>query len=198
MAGRITPVTRFLVLLTIVHRDLSPPPKITAVVRRGIDTEANSPDSATSNDQPQLGAAPQSITKQIGELVARPCYAFMQRRRSVQHADAVQAPLGHADRMRDAFSPNLLTVDGHGDRADILSLEFPVEWPAAPAYVRRVSTVVDNYFPARDIKDHVSVRIRRSDTFGKGLNDEKSHPVWWAEVTTNGPVKRSPVFAKCP
>jgi hypothetical protein len=81
---------------------------------------------------------------------------------------------------------------------DIKTNSLPVEWPAASVHVRRVSTVVDNYFPARDIKDHVSVRIRRSDTFGKGLNDEKSHPVWWAEVTTNGPVKRSPVFAKCP
>ena len=75
MAGRITAVTRLLVLLTIVHRDLSLPPKITALVRQ-----------------------------------------------------------------------NLFTVEVPGDRADIPSLEFPAESPAAPAYVHRVSTVVDNYF----------------------------------------------------
>jgi len=145
MAGRNTAVTKLLVVLTIVHRDLSLPPKITALVRRAIDTKTNS-----------TGSALRSMTKQI----------------------AVGVP---------------------GERADILSLEFPVEWPATPAYVRRVSTVVDNYFPARDIKDHVCQSQFVEVTLSSGgLNDKKSLPVWRAEVTTNGLVKRSPVFAKCP
>ena len=156
MAGRNTAVIRLLVLLTIVHRDLSHPPKITALVSRALDTKTNSTGSATFNDQPQLGSALRSMTKQIA-------------------------------------------VDVPGDRADILSGEFPVEWPATPAYVRRVSTVVDNYFPARDINDHVcQSEVVEVTLSSGGLNDKKSLPVWRAEVTTNGLVKRSPVFAKCP
>jgi hypothetical protein len=175
MAGRNTAVTRLLVLLTIVHRDLSLPPKITALVRRSIDTKTNSTGSATFNDQPPLGSALRSMTKQI----------------------AVQVRLRHADRVTAAFNQKLPTVDIPGDRADILSLEFPVEWPATPAYVRRVSTVVDNYFPARDIKDHVCQSEFAEVTLSSGgMNDKKSLPVWRAEVTTNGLVKRSLVFAK--
>jgi hypothetical protein len=42
MAGRNTAVTKLLVLLTIVHGNLSLPPKITALVKRAIDTKTNS------------------------------------------------------------------------------------------------------------------------------------------------------------
>ncbi len=146
MAGRNTAVTRLLVSLTIVHRDLSLPPKITALVRPAIDTKTHSTSSTTFNHQPQLGSALRSMTRQIDELVERFSCVFMERGPSNLRADAVQVRRRHAGRVTATFSQNLFTVEVPGDRADILSLEFPAESPAALAYVHRVSTVVDNYF----------------------------------------------------
>jgi hypothetical protein len=78
---------------------------------------------------------------------------------------------------------------------DIKTNSLPVEWPAASVHVRRVSTVVDNYFPARGIQDSMSqsgfAHVTRS---ARELNEKKSHLVWKAHVTTSGLEKLGRVF----
>jgi hypothetical protein len=60
-----------------------------------------------------------------------------------------RARLEQADRMTAAFDPDLLTVDLIGDHANVLSLEFPVVWPAQ-SYVSHVSSIVEQYFASAD------------------------------------------------
>jgi hypothetical protein len=200
MAGRIILVTTLLVLLTSFPQD-PPLHKTNAAARVAINAETNSLDSPIINFEPQPSSAIQAIPEEVGRAVGEPCYAFMRRRPAGQRAEAVQARLRHADRMTTAFDPNLLTVDILGDHANILSLEFPMVWPDRIAYVSRVSSVVDDYFSSPGIKDYLCesgfAEVRLS---ARGLNDEQSHLIWRAEVTTEGLVKlgRHPVPQTAP
>jgi len=192
MAGRIILVATLLVLLTTFHQDPASLHKTPAAPRVPIDTETNSPRFVGVDPEPQISPVSQGITEEIDKSVAQSCYAFMRRRPRSQQADAVQARLRHADRMTSAFDPDLLTVDVLGDHANILSLEFPVVWPDKLDYVSRVSSVVDDYLSSPDIKDYLCqsgfAEVKLS---ARGLNDEQSHPVWTAQVTTAGLLKRN-------
>jgi hypothetical protein len=84
-------------------------------------------------------------------------------------------------------------VDLVGDHANILSLQFPVRWPAPPSYSDRVSTIVENYFSSPDVEDNLcnsgfdEVRLQ-----ARGLNDRRIHPIWTARVTSEGLLKLGP------
>jgi hypothetical protein len=180
MAAKIILVTILLVVVTAFHQDPPSLHKSLPVHRLAVDTESTSP----------ANSALQHLTEEFEKPVEQSCYAFMRLRPAGQQGDAVQARLRHADRMTSAFDPNLLTVDVLGDHANILSLEFPVVWPDNPAHVRQVSSVVNSYFSSPEIKDYLcqagfdQVRLSARD-----VNDEKSHSIWQAQVTTDGLVR---------
>jgi hypothetical protein len=119
------------------------------------------------------------------------CYSYILRRPREQRATAVQARLKKADDMEAAFSAQTLTVDLVGDHANILSLEFPVVWPA-DAYSSRVSSVIEGYFSTPDIQDYMcnsgfaGVRLA-----ARGLNDHRIHSLWTARITSEGLVKNA-------
>jgi hypothetical protein len=117
------------------------------------------------------------------------CYSFILRRPRSQRASAVQARLEQADRMTAAFEPDLLTVDLIGDHANVLSLEFPVVWPAQ-SYVGRVSSAVEDYFASVDIEDYMCIagfaEVRLS---ARDVIDQRIHPIWTARVTSEGLLK---------
>ena len=70
------------------------------------------------------------------------CYSYILLRPRDQRAAAVQARLKKADEMAAAFGSRTVTVDLVGDHANILSLQFPVVWPAE-SYSSRVSSVIE-------------------------------------------------------
>jgi hypothetical protein len=108
-----------------------------------------------------------------------------------QRADAVQERLRQADEMAAALDSSTVTVDLVGDHANILSLEFPVNWPAPPLYVQRVSSIVERYFSAEDVEDDLcNAGFAAVKLSFRGLNDRRVHPVWTARVTTEGLVKQ--------
>ena len=118
------------------------------------------------------------------------CYAYTLLRPKDQRAMAVQARLKKADLMTAAFGSRTVTVDLLGDHANILSLQFPVRWPAPPNYADRVSAVVEHYFSSPDVEDDLcnsgfdQVRLQ-----ARGLNDRRIHLVWTARVTSEGLLK---------
>jgi hypothetical protein len=198
MAGRIILVATLFVLVTIFHQDLAPPRKTSVAPRLAIDTKNSSPALASVDPEPQSSSALQSITE-VDRPLAQSCYAFMRRRPRSQQAEAVQARLRHADRMTAAFDPDLLTVDVLGDHANILSVEFPVVWPDDLAHVSRVSAVVDDYFASPAIHDYLcQAGFAEVKLSARGLNDEQSHPIWTAQVTTAGLIKRNLVRQGAP
>jgi hypothetical protein len=117
------------------------------------------------------------------------CYSFNLKRPREQRASAVQARLEQADRMTAAFDPDLLTVDLIGDHANVLSLEFPVVWPAQ-SYVSHVSSIVEQYFASVDIEDYMCgagfAEVRLS---ARGLISQRLHHIWTARVTSEGLLK---------
>jgi hypothetical protein len=180
MAAKIILVTILLMVVTAFHHDPPSVDKTLSVHSLPIATELTSPSNS----------ALENLTEEIDKPVEQSCYAYMRRRPASQRADAVQARLRHADRMTSSFDPNLLTVDVLGDHANILSLEFPVVWPDSPAHVSQVSSVINEYFSSPAIKDYLCQsgfdEVRLS---ARGVNDEKSHSIWKAQVTTDGLVK---------
>jgi hypothetical protein len=119
------------------------------------------------------------------------CYSFIRKRPRDQRAIAVQARLAQADRMTAAFEPDVLTVDLIGDHANILSLEFSVNWPAE-SYVSRVSSVVKEYFASVDIEDYMcSAGFAEVRLSARDVVDERIHPIWSARVTSEGLLKSS-------
>ena len=99
----------------------------------------------------------------------------------------MQARLKKADQLVAAFDSERLAVDLVGDHANILSLQFPVVWPAQPAYSDRVSSVVEEYFSSPDVQDDMCnsgfAEVRLS---ARGLNDRRIHPIWTARITSEG------------
>ena len=118
------------------------------------------------------------------------CYSFTLLRPKDQRAVAVQARLKQADVMIAALDSRVIRVDLVGDHANILSLQFPVRWPAPPNYADRVSTLVEHYFSSPDVEDDLcnsgfdQVRLQ-----ARGLNDGRIHPIWTARVTSEGLLK---------
>ena len=80
------------------------------------------------NRPPEIASAPNPISLEPGAS----CYKFILLRPKDQRATAVQARLKQADAMVAALE-RTITVDLVGDHANILSLQFPMRWPAPPS-----------------------------------------------------------------
>jgi hypothetical protein len=121
------------------------------------------------------------------------CYSFILLRPRDQRATAVQARLKKADQLAAAFNPSKVAVDLMGDHANILSLQFPVAWPAEPAYADRVSSILEDYLTSPDVEDYLCNsgfdEVRLS---ARGLNDRRVHPIWTARITTEGLFRLAP------
>ena len=146
--------------------------------------------AAVSQPQSPVAITPQVPPSQAGPEPGSSCYSFTLLRPKDQRAVAVQARLKQADVMMAALDSHVIRVDLVGDHANILSLQFPVRWPAPPSYSERVSALVEKYFSAPDIEDDLcnsgfdQVRLQ-----AWGLNDRRIHPIWTARVTSEGLLK---------
>jgi hypothetical protein len=128
-----------------------------------------------------------------GPAPTQTCYSYMRRRPKEQRATAVQARLRKTDQMEAAFGERVVTVDLLGDHANILSLQFPVVWPANPVYSRRVSSVVEEYLTTPDVQDYLcNAGFAEVRLAARGLNDGRIHPLWTARITSEGLVKVTP------
>jgi hypothetical protein len=180
MAGRTVALTALLWMLTACRQDqLSLPITHAAVSQPQFATAiAPAPDPLPFEPAPEPGAS---------------CYSFILLRPKDQRATAVQARLKQVDAMVAALDSRTISVDLVGDHANILSLQFPVRWPAPPSYSDRVSTIVENYFSSPDVEDNLcnsgfdEVRLQ-----ARGLNDRRIHPIWTARVTSEGLLKLGP------
>jgi len=177
MAGRTVALTALLWMLTACRQD-----------------ELSLPITHAAVTQPQSAApiapAPEPVRFETGPEPGASCYSFILLRPKDQRAIAVQARLKQVDEMVAALDSRAITVDLVGDHANILSLQFPVRWPAPPSYPERVSAVVENYFSSPDVEDDLcnsgfdQVRLQ-----ARGLNDRRIHPIWTARVTSEGLLK---------
>jgi hypothetical protein len=135
-----------------------------------------------------IAAAPHPVSLEPGTS----CYKFILLRPKDQRATAVQVRLKQADAMVAALE-RTLKVDLVGDHVNILSLQFPMRWPAPPSVADHVSTIVENYFSSPDVEDDLCnsgfAEVRLS---ARGLNDGRIHPIWTARVTSEGLLKVGP------
>ncbi len=175
MAGRTLALTALLWMLTACRQEqLSLPVTHAAVSER----------------QPLAAMAPSPQPSAVGPEPGSSCYGFTLLRPKDQRAVAVQARLKQADAMVAALDSRVITVNLVGDHANILSLQFPVRWPAPPSYSDRVSAVVEKYFSSPDVEDDLcnsgfdQVRLQ-----AWGRNDRRIHPIWTARVTSEGLLK---------
>jgi hypothetical protein len=145
--------------------------------------------AAVAQPQAPVATAPPQPS-QAGPEPGSSCYSFTLLRPKDQRAVAVQARLKQADVMMAALDSRVIRVNLVGDHANILSLQFPVRWPAPPNYADRVSAVVERYFSSPDVEDDLcnsgfdQVRLQ-----AWGLNDRRIHPIWTARVTSEGLLK---------
>ncbi len=122
--------------------------------------------------------------------ISESCYSYILLRPREQRATAVQARLKKADQLAAAFNSARVTVDLLGDHANILSLQFPVVWPAKPAISERVSRIVEDYLTSPDVEDYMcSTGFSEVHLAARGLNDHRLHPIWTARITTEGLLK---------
>jgi hypothetical protein len=135
-----------------------------------------------------IAAAPDPVSLEPGTS----CYKFILLRPKDQRATAVQVRLKQADAMVAALE-RTIKVDLVGDHVNILSLQFPMRWPAPPSVADHVSTIVENYFSSPDVEDDLCnsgfAEVRLS---ARGLNDGRIHPIWTARVTSEGLLKVGP------
>ncbi len=123
-------------------------------------------------------------------LPSQSCYGYMLRRPRAQRADAVQARLKQADQMSAALDSDIFNVDLEGDHANILALDFPVVWPAMPAYSAKVSSVIVDYLSVPEIQDYLcNSGFSEVKLSARDLNDGRSHLLWTAKVTSEGLIK---------
>jgi hypothetical protein len=142
--------------------------------------------------QPQpittIAEAPDPVSLEPGTS----CYKFILLRPKDQRATAVQVRLKQADAMVAALE-RTITVNLVGDHVNILSLQFPMHWPAPPSVADHVSTIVESYFSSPDVEDDLCnsgfAEVRLS---ARGLNDGRIHPIWTARVTSEGLLKLGP------
>jgi hypothetical protein len=146
--------------------------------------------AAVAQLQSPVSTAPPPQPSQAGLEPGSSCYSFTLLRPKDQRAVAVQARLKQADVMMATLDSRVIRVNLVGDHANILSLQFPVRWPAPPNYADRVSAVVEHYFSSPDVEDDLcnsgfdQVRLQ-----AWGLNDRRIHPIWTARVTSEGLLK---------
>jgi hypothetical protein len=146
--------------------------------------------AAVAQLQSPVSTAPPPQPSQAGPEPGSSCYSFTLLRPKDQRAVAVQARLKQADVMMATLDSRVIRVNLVGDHANILSLQFPVRWPAPPNYADRVSAVVEHYFSSPDVEDDLcnsgfdQVRLQ-----AWGLNDRRIHPIWTARVTSEGLLK---------
>jgi hypothetical protein len=146
--------------------------------------------AAVAQPQSPIATVPPPQPSQAGPEPGSSCYSFTLLRPKDQRAVAVQARLKQADVMMAALDSRVIRVNLVGDHANILSLQFPVRWPAPPNYADRVSAVVEHYFSSPDVEDDLcnsgfdQVRLQ-----AWGLNDRRIHPIWTARVTSEGLLK---------
>ncbi len=147
--------------------------------------------AAVEQAQPQTAIR---RTPQPGGLApGSSCFAFIPLRPKEQRADAVQERLRQADEMSAALDSKTVTVDLTGDHANVLSLEFPVKWPAPPFYTQRVSEIVEHYFSTSEVEDNLcNAGFAAVKLSLRGLNDRRLHHLWTARVTTEGLLKQNP------
>jgi hypothetical protein len=142
--------------------------------------------------QPQpittIAEAPDPVSLEPGTS----CYKFILLRPKDQRATAVQVRLKQADAMVAALE-RTITVNLVGDHVNILSLQFPMRWPAPPSVADHVSTIVESYFSSPDVEDDLCnsgfAEVRLS---ARGLNDGRIHPIWTARVTSEGLLRLEP------
>jgi hypothetical protein len=172
MAGRTFAVTALLLMLTGCRQEQLSLPVTHAAVS---EPAVLAPLPEGSQAKPEPGSS---------------CYSFTLLRPKQQRAVAVQARLRQADAMVAALDSRVITVDLVGDHANILSLQFPVRWPAPPSYADRVSAILEHYFSSPEVEDDLcnsgfdQVRLQ-----ARGLNDRRIHPIWTARVTSEGLLK---------
>jgi hypothetical protein len=175
MAGRTLALTALLWMLTACRQEQLSLPVTHAAVAQPQSPVATAPPPQPSQAGPEPGSS---------------CYSFTLLRPKDQRAVAVQARLKQADVMMAALDSRVIRVNLVGDHANILSLQFPVRWPAPPNYADRVSAVVEHYFSSPDVEDDLcnsgfdQVRLQ-----AWGLNDRRIHPIWTARVTSEGLLK---------
>jgi hypothetical protein len=173
MAGRTVALTVLLLTLTACRQERLSLPITHAAVSQPQSTATTAPMPAPLHFEPGTS-----------------CYSFILLRPKEQRAIAVQARLKQADAMAAALDSRIITVDLVGNHANILSLQFPVHWPAPPSYSDRFSAIVEKYFSSPEVEDDMcnsgfdQVRLQ-----ARGLNDRRIHPIWTARVTSEGLLK---------
>jgi hypothetical protein len=176
MAGKFLFLTTLLLMLTACRQEHLSLPVAHAAGSEEVHSEVHRP------PQENLRPAP-----------SQSCYSFMLLRPRDQRAIAVQARLKKADELAAAFHRTKVAVELMGDHANVLSLQFPVAWPAEPAYANRVSSIVEDYLASPDVQDYMcnsgfdEVRLA-----ARGRKDRRIHPIWTARVTTEGLLKFTP------
>lgn len=176
LSGRILTLTTLLFLLTGCRQDQLTLPVTHAAV-----------------EQPQLVPATMSHARSGDLKPGSSCFAFIPLRPKQQRADAVQERLRQTDEMAAALDANTVTVELIGDHANVLSLEFPVNWPAPPTYAQQVSSIVERYFSSSEVEDDLcNAGFAAVKLSLRGLNDQRLHQLWTARVTTEGLLKQSP------
>jgi len=176
MAGKLLVLSTLLLMLTACRQE-----HLSLPVAHAAGTDEIRPEA---QHRPQQALQP---------TASQSCYSFMLLRPRDQRAIAVQARLKKADQLAAAFHRSKVAVDLMGDHANILSLQFPVVWPAEPAYAKRVSSIVEDYLTTPDVQDYMCNtgfdEIRLS---ARGSNDRRIHPIWSARMTTEGLLKLTP------
>jgi hypothetical protein len=176
MAGKLLVLTTLLLMLTACRQEHLSLPVAHAAGTEEIRSEMQRP--------------PQEI---LQPAASQSCYSFMLLRPKDQRAIAVQARLKKTDELAAAFHRSKLAVDLLGDHANILSLQFPAVWPAEPAYAARVSSIVEDYLSSPEVQDYMCNsgfdEVRLS---ARGINDRRIHPLWTAQITTEGLLKLAP------
>jgi hypothetical protein len=176
MAGKLLILTTLLFMLTACRQE-----QLSLPIAHAAGTE---------EFHPEVQRPPQEI---LQPPASQSCYSFILLRPRDQRATAVQARLKKADQLRAALHPSKMAVDLMGDHANVLSLQFPVVWPAKPAYANRVSSIVENYLTSPDVEDYLCNsgfdEVRLS---ARGVNDRRVHPIWTARITTEGLLKLAP------
>lgn len=146
--------------------------------------------AATTVPQPEVTTLP--VVRRGDLKPGSSCFAFIPLRPAHQRADAVQERLRQSDEMAAALDSKM-TVDLVGDHANILSLEFPVQWPVPSTYAQRVSAVVERYFSATEVEDNLcNAGFAAVKLSLRGMNDKSLHPLWTARVTSEGLLRQQP------
>src|SRR5271156_1580041 len=133
MAGQALALAVLLSLVSACRQE-----ELSLPVAHAAGTQTQSGADGSSNLDASLSRSSSSGTMQrMAEEISLPgdsCYRFMLERPRDQRATAVQARLKQFDQMAAALDSHTFTVNLVGDHANILSLQFPIVWPASRAY----------------------------------------------------------------